>query len=58
MSKAIPFQTIQFSRSTKFKYKYSLIVKNISIQAIQFCQTVLFQTIQFSISMQLVLYNP
>ena len=27
-------------------------------QAIQFSQTVLIQTIQFSISMQLVLFNP
>ena len=26
-----PFQTIQFSISTQFKFKYSLIVKNISI---------------------------
>ena len=26
-----PFQTIQFSISTQFKCKYSLIVKNISI---------------------------
>ena len=42
-----------------FKCKYSLIVKNISLfQAIQFSQTVLIQTIQFSISMQLVLLNP
>ena len=32
---------------------YSLIVKNISIQAAQFSQTVLIQTVQFSISMQL-----
>ena len=41
-----------------FKCKYSLIVKNISIQAIKFSQTVLIQTIQFSISMPLVLFNP
>ena len=31
MSKTVPFQTIQFSISTQFKYKYSLIVKNICI---------------------------
>ena len=31
MSKAVQFQTIQFSMSTHFKYKYSLIVKNIFI---------------------------
>ena len=31
MSKTVPFQTIQFNISTQFKYKYSLIVKNISI---------------------------
>ena len=33
MSKTVPFQTIQFSISTQFKvqFKYSLIVKNISI---------------------------
>ena len=31
MSKTVKFQTIQFSISTQFKYKYSLIVKNISI---------------------------
>ena len=58
MSKTVPFQTIQLSISTKFKCKYNLIVKNISLQAIQFSQTVLIQAIQFSISMQLVLFNP
>ena len=31
MSRADPFQTIQFSISTLFKRKYSLIVENISI---------------------------
>ena len=41
-----------------FKYKYSLIVKTISSQAIQFSQIVLIPTIQFSISMQFVLFNP
>ena len=37
---------------------HSLIVKKILFQAIQFSQTVLIQTIQFSISVQLVLFNP
>ena len=37
----------------QFICKYGLIVKNISLQAIQFSQT-----IQFSISMLLVLFNP
>ena len=58
MSKTVPFQTIQFCIITQFKYKYSLIVKNISISSIQISQTVLIQTIQFSISMQLVLFIP
>ena len=31
MSKIVQFKTIQFSKSTQFKCKYSLIVKNISI---------------------------
>ena len=57
MSKRVPFLTIQFSISTQFKWKYSLIVKTILFQAIQFSQTVLIQPIQFSISMQLVLFN-
>ena len=46
-------QTIQFSISPLFKWKYSLVVKKSSNLAIQFSQTVLIQTIQFSISMQL-----
>ena len=33
MSKTVPFQTIQFSISTQFKCKYSLIVKNIYISS-------------------------
>ena len=33
MSKTVQFQTIQFSISTQFKYKYSLIGKNISISS-------------------------
>ena len=37
----------------QFKCKYGLIVKNILFQAIQF-----IQTIQFSISMLLVRFNP
>ena len=53
MSKTVPFQTIQFSISTQFKCKYGLIVKNISISAIQ-CT----QIIQFSISMPLLLFIP
>ena len=31
MSKTVQFQIIPFSISTQFKWKYSLIVKNISI---------------------------
>ena len=31
LSKTVPFQTTQFSMSTQFKCKYSLIVKKISI---------------------------
>ena len=33
MSKADPFQTIQFSISQQLEYKYSLIIKNISISS-------------------------
>ena len=33
MWKTVQFQTIQFSISTKFKCKYSFIVKNISISS-------------------------
>ena len=33
MSKTVQFQIIQFSISTQFKCKYSLIVKNISISS-------------------------
>ena len=33
MSKIVQFKTIQFSKSTQFKCKYSLIVKNISISS-------------------------
>ena len=31
--KTVPLKKIQFSMSTQFKYKYSLIVKNISISS-------------------------
>ena len=58
MSRTVSFETIQFNISTPFKSKYSLIIKTFLFQAIQFSQTVLIQTIQFSISMQLVLFNP
>ena len=43
--KIVQFQTLQFSISTQFKCKYSLIVKNISISS----YSVLIQLIQFSI---------
>ena len=33
MSKTVPFQTIQFSIDTQFKWKYGLIVKNIYISS-------------------------
>ena len=33
MSKTVQFQMIQFSISTQYEYKYSLIVKNISISS-------------------------
>ena len=59
MSKTVPFQTIQFSTSTQFKWKYTVwLSKTFLFQAIQFNQTVLIHTIQFSISMQLVRSNP
>ena len=48
--KIVLFQIIQFSISTQFKSKNSLIVKKILFQAIQFSQAVLIQLIQFSIS--------
>ena len=53
MLKTVQLQIIQFSINTQFKCKYGLIVKNISISTIQFNQT-----IHFSISMLLVLFNP
>ena len=33
MSKTVPFQIIQLSISTQFKFKYGLIVKNIFISS-------------------------
>ena len=33
MPKTVQFQTIQFSISTQFRYKYGLTVKNISISS-------------------------
>ena len=47
------FQTIQFSSSTQF-----LLSKTFLFQDIQFSQTVLIQTIQFSISMHFSLIWP
>ena len=54
MSKPVPFQTIQFSISTLFKCKYGLTVKKHLFLAIQFCQAVLIQLIQFSKSTDFV----
>ena len=51
--KTVLFEIIQFSISTQFKCYYGLIVKTFLFQAIPFNQT-----IQFSISMLLVLFNP
>ena len=42
MSKTVQFYTIQFSISTLFKWKYSLIAQNLFIYAIQFSQTIQF----------------
>ena len=43
----------------QFKCKYTVeLTKTFLFQAIQFSQTVLIQTIHFSIRMQLVLFNP
>ena len=61
MSKTVQFQIRQFSISTQFKCKYSLIVKKTKtkkktfrFRAIQFSQAVLIEVIQFSISTDLV----
>ena len=53
MLKTVPFKIIQFIISMQFKCKYGLIVKTFLFQTIQFSET-----IQFNISMQLVLFNP
>ena len=51
MTKTVPFQTIQFSMSTQFRWKYTIkLSKKFPLQDIQFSQTVLIQTIRFSIS--------
>ena len=51
MSKTVPFQTIQFSISTQFKCTYTFYLSKIFLfQAIRLSQTVLIQTIQFSVS--------
>ena len=54
MSKTVPFEIIQLSISTQFKCKYGLIVKN----HFYFKLFSLPQTINFRISMLLVLFNP
>ena len=49
MSKIIQFKTIQFSKSTQFKFKCSLIVKKTFLfQAIEFSQAILLHLIQFT----------
>ena len=48
MSKIVQSKTIQFSLSTKFKCKFSLIEKTFLFRAIQFSQAILIQLIQFS----------
>ena len=58
MPKTVPILTVQLSMSTQFKWKYSLIVKTFLFWAFQFSQAALVLTIQFSISTQLVLFNP
>ena len=52
--KIILFQIIHFRISTKFKCKYSLIVKKILFLAIQFTLAVLIQLIQFRFSLHTV----
>ena len=55
MSKVVQFKTIQFRKSTQFKYKYSLIVKKTFLfQAIQFSQAILLQLIQLTKSTDFV----
>ena len=55
MLKRVQFKTIQFSKSTQFECKYSLIVKKTFLfLAIQFIQAILLQLIQFSKSTDFV----
>ena len=55
MSKIVQSKTIQFSISTHFKCKYSLIVKKTFLfRAIQFSQAILIQLIKFSKSTDFV----
>ncbi len=54
MSTIVQFKTIQFSMSSQFKCKNSLIVKTFLFRAIQFSQAILLQLIQFSISTDFV----
>ena len=55
MSKTDQFQINQFSINTRFKCKYSLIVKKTFLfRATQFSQAVLIQLNQFSISTDFV----
>ena len=53
-SKPVQFQKIQFSTSTQFTCKCSLIVKKFLFLAINFNQAVLIQQIQFNISTDFV----
>ena len=54
ISKTVQFQTFQFSISTQFKCKYSLIVQTFLFLVIQFCQAVLIELIQVRISTDFV----
>ena len=55
MSKTVQFKTIQFSKNTQFKCKYSLNVKKTFIfRAIQFSQAILLELTQFSKSTDFV----
>ena len=53
----ILIQLIQFGIGTDFVYT-QVNVKTFLFQTIQFSQTILIETIQSSINMQLVLFNP
>ena len=54
MTKTVQFQTIQFSISTQFKCKYSLIVKTFLFRSILFSQAILILLLQFGISTDFV----